>query len=237
MEDRYKGGIIVMARRSLSDEELQKISNKDWKNTPIFSSDEKFASRAKNLTGPRTLEGKVRSLQNLRVGKNKGESVAMSHGGYIMRLLDQEEQEMYEKFREDFDKDYEINASADQTILELVLIDKVRLYRVMRSQFQNPSVDIDRPLTEITNRLNKNLDALGALRKQRLKQDERTNAISIGTIAQQFARELMSGSLQEDLKGQREEEEEFLRNKRVRESSKTIDAEYEVVEEDAGGDE
>jgi hypothetical protein len=220
-----------MARRKLSEEEKEKIANKEWKQTPIFTSDEKLAYRAKNLTGPKTPEGKIRSLQNLRCGRNKGDMPRMSHGGYIMRLLDQEEQDMYQQYKDEFLKDYDINESADGTILELILIDKVRLYRVMRAQFENPSMDIDRPLTEITNRLNKNLDALGALRKQRLKQDEQTNTISIGTLAQQFARELMSGSLQEELQKQQEEEARFLSEKKKREAQ-TIDAEYEVVEED-----
>jgi hypothetical protein len=222
-----------MARRRLTEEEKSEIANKDWKQTPIFSSDERLIKRAKNLTGPKTPEGKAKALQNLRVGRNKGEIPYMSHGGYIMRLLDQEEQEMYEQFKKEFLEDYDINESADSTILELILIDKVRLYRVMRAQFDNPSMDIDRPLNEITNRLNKNLDALGALRKQRLKQDEKLTAISIGTIAQQFHKQLLDGVLQQERDEAEEEERRFLEKKkqRERESLTTIDAEYEVVDD------
>jgi hypothetical protein len=225
-----------MTVRSLTEEEKLKIASKEWKQTTIYTSNPQTAARAKNLTGPKTVEGKMKSLANLRTGQNNQSQAATKHGGYIMRLLDQDEQEMYQQFAEEFKKDYDINESADKTILELVLIDKVRLYRVMKAQFQSPSMDIDRPLTEITNRLNKNLDALGALRKQRINQDDKLTAISIGTLAQQFARELMSGSLQEDLQQQREEEEAFLSRKKVREAQ-TIDAEYEVVEEDGGEEE
>jgi hypothetical protein len=225
-----------MARRRLTEEEKSEISNKEWKQTPIFTSDEKLANRAKNLTGPKTPEGKARALQNLRVGRNKGEIPTMSHGGYIMRLLDQEEQEMYEQFKQEFLDDYDINESADSTILELILIDKVRLYRVMRSQFDNPSMDIDRPLSEITNRLNKNLESLGALRKQRLKQDDKLTAISIGTIANQFYKQMLSGDLQEEKDAADEEERRFLERKlqRERESQQTIEAEYEVVDDGNG---
>jgi hypothetical protein len=227
-----------MARRSLSDDELKEIANKEWKKTPIFTSDEKLANRAKNLTGPRTPEGKMRALQNLRVGKNKGEGPPMSHGGYIMRLLDQEEQEMYEKFKQEFLNDFDMNDSADSTILELILIDKVRLYRVMKAQFQNPSIDIDRPLTEISNRLNKNLEALGATRKQRLNQDDKLTAISIGTVAQQFFREMLNGDLQAQQDEAAEEEKRFLEQKAKRErESKTIEAEYEVVDDGEQGEE
>jgi DNA-binding FadR family transcriptional regulator len=103
----------------------------------------------------------------------------------------------------------------------------------MRAQFDNPSMDIDRPLNEITNRLNKNLDALGALRKQRLKQDEKLTAISIGTIAQQFHKQLLDGVLQQERDEAEEEERRFLEKKkqRERESLTTIDAEYEVVDD------
>lgn len=226
-----------MPRRSFTDEELNEIANKEWKQTPIFTSDEKVAYKAKNLTGPKTPEGKKRALQNLRVGKNKGESSPMSHGGYIMRLLDQEEQEMYEQFKKEFLDEFDINESSDGTILELVLIDKVRLYRVMKAQFQNPSMDIDRPLTEITNRLNKNLESLGTLRKQRLKQDEKLTAISIGTISKEFWRQMLDGDLQQEQDEMEEEERLFLEKKQQRErerGSNTIDAEYEVVDDGNG---
>jgi hypothetical protein len=221
-----------MSRRRLTEEEKQDISNKEWKKTPVFTSDERVAHQAKNLTGPKTAEGKARSLANLRVGRNKGEGPKMSHGGYIMRLLDQDEQEMYAQFRKEFEDDYDINDSADQTILELVLIDKVRLYRVMRAQFEKPSIDIDRPLNEITNRLNKNLDALGALRKQRLQQDERATAISIGTVSQQFFKELMNGKIKLEREQAEEEEIEFLARKKEREALTIVDAEYEVIDDD-----
>jgi hypothetical protein len=155
-----------------------------------------------------------------------------------MRLLDDDEQELYQELKEKYMKDYgqDINSSADEAILELVLIDQVRLYRVMRAQFDNPSMDIDRPLNDISTRLNKNLESLGALRKQRLKQDDKLTAISIASIAQQFAREINGGGLQAQLDAQAEEEKNFLAKKKEREA-KMYDAEYEVVDENEPTDE
>lgn len=219
-----------MARRRFTDEELEQIANKDWKVTPIFSSDEKFAAQAANLTGPRTVEGKKRSLQNLRVGKNKGEGPPMSHGGYVKRILDQDEQDLYESRRETYLKDYDINGSADELLLHMILIDEVMYYRMLRRQFENPSLDIDRPLNECSARLNKNLDSLGALRKQRLKQDEKLTAISIATIAQQFSREMMAGEIQAQIEKEREEEKRYLEDKQKRErESMTVEADYEEI--------
>lgn len=228
-----------MARRRFTSEEIEEISNKDWKKTPIFTSDEKVAYRAKNLTGPKTPEGKAKSLMNLRVGKNKGEAGNMSHGGYVKRILDEDEQELYEERKAAYVKDYgDFNSSADEILLHMILIDEVMLFRMMRRQFENPSIDIDRPLNECSTRLNKNLDALGALRKQRLKQDEKLTSISIATIAQQFARELMGGSVQQQLDAQAEEERQFLESKRQRDKSLIVDASfYEIVEETEEADE
>lgn len=223
----------MLARRRFTDEELEQIANKDWKVTPIFSSDEKFAAQAANLTGPRTVEGKKRSLQNLRVGKNKGEGPPMSHGGYVKRILDQDEQDLYESRRGTYLKDYDINGSADELLLHMILIDEVMYYRMLRRQFENPSLDIDRPLNECSARLNKNLDSLGALRRQRLKQDEKLTAISIATIAQQFSKELMAGDIQAQLAKEMEEEKRFLEEKKKRErEAMTVEADYEDINPD-----
>ncbi|MNV54152.1 hypothetical protein D3C71_1463260 [compost metagenome] len=157
----------------------------------------------------------------------------MSHGGYVKRILDQDEQELYESRKAVYEKDYgDFNGSADELLLHMILIDEVMYYRMLRRQFENPSLDIDRPLNECSARLSKNLDSLGALRKQRLKQDERLTAISIATIAQQFSRELMGGEIQARVDAEIEEERKFLEAKRQRErASQTVEAEYEEIED------
>jgi hypothetical protein len=222
-----------MTRRKLTDEELEQIAEKKWKKTPIFTSDEKVAYRAKNLTGPKTKEGKMRALKNLEVGRNSSENGSnFKHGGYIKKILNEDEQEIYFERKKEYMKDYDINASADEIILHTVLMEEVILYRLYKKQAEKPSLDIDRPLSECTKRLSKSLEDLGALRKQRLKQDDKTTTLNIATIAQQFHRELTSGNLTALLQQQQEEEKKYLEDKRNRETGPEVidvevDDEYE----------
>jgi hypothetical protein len=199
-----------MARRHLSEEERHKIASREWKRVRIWTSDEKLIKRAKNLTGPKTKEGKMRSLQNLQVGRNSMDKPTnFRHGGFIRRILNEEEQEWYMQRREDYLKDYDINQSADEARLHTVLMEEVIQYRLWKRQSENPSMDIDRPLTESDRRHRVALEDLGALRKQRLKQDDKISAINIATLAQQFFRNVQSGSIQEILDAQKSEEEEY----------------------------
>lgn len=223
-----------MAKRKLTEEEIAEAAKKEWKKTPIFTSDEKLAYKAKNLTGPKTVEGKMKSLQNLQPGSSPGGIV--KHGGYIRKILTDDEHEYYQMREEQYRKDYDINNSADEIMLQQVLMEEVIYFRLQLKVAEKPSTmeQIQRPLSECTARLHRNLDALGALRKQRLKQDDKINAISIGTLAQQFAKELMAGSVHDDLKETAEEEKAFLELKAKRERermSHTVDAEYEVVDD------
>jgi hypothetical protein len=98
-------------------------------------------------------------------------------------------------------------------------------------QSRNPSVDIDRPLNESFGRLQKALDSLGALRKQRLKQDDKVASLNIATIAQAFAREISQGSITDEVLKLRQEEEEFEKSR-----TKDINDRYVVVEEDDDGE-
>lgn len=217
-----------MARRNLSEEEKSKIAEKEWKKKPIFTSDPTVAYRAKNLTGPKTVEGKKRALANLQVGRNPGDNGDMKkHGGYINRILNEDEQELYHARREVYERDYDINESADEITLHMVLMEEVKMYRLQKYQFENPSADLDRPISECHRRLRTGLEDLGALRKQRLKQDDKVASVNIATIAQQFARELMAGSVEQEILDARKEEEEF--NKR---RTKDINDHYIVVEEE-----
>lgn len=217
-----------MTRRQLSDEELDNISQKDWKKSTIYTSNEKTANRAKNLTGPKTVEGKKRALKNLQVGRNSSDSPTnLRHGGYVRKILNEDEQEYYFSRQEDYLKDYDINRSADEITLHTALMEEVILMRLYTKQANNPSTDIERPLTDCSRRLNIALENLGALRKQRLKQDDKVASVNIATIAQQFAREITQGSIAEELQKARDEEAKFLKEQK---SSDIND--YEVGEAD-----
>jgi hypothetical protein len=221
-----------VTRRKLNDDELEQIASKDWKKTAIFTSDEKLAYKAKNLTGPKTVEGKKKALKNLQVGRNSSDSPTnLRHGGYVKKILNEDEQELYYSRREDYMKDYDINGSADEIILHTVLMEEIIYYRLMMKSANNPSVDIERPLNDCTRRLRTALEDLGALRKQRLKQDDKVASLNIATIAQAFARELNQGSVEQELLKLRQEEEEFEKKR-----TKDINDRYVIVEEDEDGE-
>lgn len=222
-----------MTRRKLTDEELEGLSNKEWKKTPIFTSDEKLAKRARNLKGPQTVEGKKRALKNLQVGRNSSDSPTnLRHGGYIKKILNEDEQELYETRREQYLNDYDINGSADEMTLHQVLMEEIIYYRLMQKQADKPSLDIDRPLNDCTRRLRTALEDLGALRKQRLKQDDKVASVNIATIAQQFMREISAGSIEDELRKAREEEEKFLLEKKTKDINDygVEDDEEEVID-------
>jgi hypothetical protein len=218
-----------MTRRKLNEDEMDNLANKEWKKTPIFTSDEKLAYKAKNLTGPKTVEGKKKALANLQVGRNSSDSPTnLRHGGYVRKILNEDEQVYYFERQEKYLQDYDINGSADEIILHTAIMEEVILMRLYTKQANNPSIDIERPLTECTRRLRTALEDLGALRKQRLKQDDKVASLNIATIAQQFARELMQGSVEEELRKAREEEEKFLLEKK----SNDINDRYVIVQEE-----
>lgn len=204
-----------MVRRKLNDDEVQDIANKEWNKTVIFTSDEKLAYKAKNLTGPKTVEGKKKALANLQVGRNSSDSPTnLRHGGYVRKILNEDEQEYYFERQEAYLKDIDVNGSSDEIILHTAIMEEVILMRLYTKQAKNPSVDIERPLNDCTRRLRTALEDLGALRKQRLKQDDKVASLNIATIAQQFARELMQGSIEDELRKAREEEEKFMLEKK-----------------------
>jgi hypothetical protein len=218
-----------MVRRKLNDNEMDNFAQKEWKQTPIFTSDEKLAYKAKNLTGPKTVEGKKKALANLQVGRNSSDSPTnLRHGGYVKKILNEDEQEYYFERQKMYLNDIDVNSSADEIILHTVLMEEVILMRLYTKQANNPSVDIERPLNDCTRRLRTALEDLGALRKQRLKQDDKVASLNIATIAQQFARELMQGSVEEELRKAREEEEQFLLEKK----SSDINDRYVIVQEE-----
>src|SRR5579875_2042549 len=138
-----------MARRKLTEEEKERIANKEWKKTPIFTSDEKLAYRAKNLTGPKTVEGKKRALANLQIGRNPGDNGDMrKHGGYVHKILNEDELELYNSRRAVYERDYDINESADEIVLHTVLMEEVKYYRLQKYQAEHPTADLERPIND-----------------------------------------------------------------------------------------
>lgn len=217
-----------MTKRRLTDEEIEKAAQKEW--------EQKVAEGTNfGVAGPKTEEGKKKALQNLQTREMPKRKNVTAGGSwrYVENILDSDELELYNQRREDYLRDYDINSSADEITLHQALMEEVIYYRLMTRQANKPNLDLNKALDACSKRLNTALENLGALRKQRLKQDEKFQAVSIATIAQEFAREQIRGDIRDEIAEQDREEEEFLRKKREREY---VDAEFTEVDEEESGD-
>lgn len=218
--------------RALTDEEIEEIAEKDWKEQNHEHKDSSKNKRYKNLSGPKTLEGKKRALQNLRPAASKTDTQLKltKHAGYLRELLNDSEREFYEERREKYIEDFELNESSDDSLLAMCLMEEVMYRRLMLYQAESPSKPIDRPLKECQDRLLKALKALGMTREQR--QGQKVNVQhSISELAERVALEYKQDA--DKLAEQAKEEEELMRKRQERlNSSDVIDIEYEAVDDD-----
>jgi hypothetical protein len=96
--------------RTLTNTEIEEIASKEWKEQHHRTSvSPRKNQRLKNLTGPKTVEGKKRALQNLRPNTARPAEVPRTHGGYILRILNDEEREFFEERRKKYLEDFELN--------------------------------------------------------------------------------------------------------------------------------
>jgi len=232
-------GGFSMARRELTPEEIEKSASKEWKKPSkkkaiVTISEEngeiniKKIKNLSNLTGPVTEEGKKKSLANLRAGGYPAQTV--KHGGYIKRILSEDELDFYNMRKESYLSEFDLNQSSDEIVLNLVLIDEVIVYRLLKRLNDKPSLldEISRPLNEAQQRLHKNLDGLAMLRKQRINQDRMDKEMSIIKLANDIMKN--QASVLKQRENEVKEEEEFLRQKALRD--RTINVDFEEVEED-----
>lgn len=228
----------MIGKRRLTDEEIDEIASREYKvqnkrkytiridNERSPEEIAKITSKIKcikNLSGPKTLEGKKRSLKNLKPGGYPKQLV--KHGGYIRKVLDEHELEFYNMRKETYLNEFDLNSSSDEILLNMVLVDEVIIYRLLSKQIDQPTLNIDRPFSEAQGRLHKNLDGLAMLRKQRITQDRMDRQTSIVQLAQEVARQ--KSKILQQIQEEEEEERLFLENR-------TIDVEAAPA---VGGDE
>lgn len=222
--------------RKLTDEEIDEIANKEWKEqvvktSPIPSVDK----RLKNLTGPKTKEGKKRALANLRPArKATPQEVQVSEAvaetaldvptGMLPCLLDKAEETFVAERQAMYFNDFELNESADRSLLNLVLYHEIMLRRAMIYQSEHPSKDISKQIKVCQENLISALKSLGMLREQRvgMKIDVKQ---SVADLAEKVSLEIAKS---ERLK---KEEIELMKKKGL-----VIDAEFsEAAEDDSDG--
>lgn len=215
----------------LDEEKIEEIANKEWKKPTIFTNDERFAKKIKNLTGPKTVEGKKKALQNLRPAPSleEGSRIAMKHGGYVHALLTKDEIEFYEERKSKYLKDFELNDSSDEALLRAVLMEEVIWYRLMKKRVEKPTLDLDRPINDCMKRLRESLKALGMTREQRQGFNVNIRA-SIADLVDRVEREFYLD--EEKMRELDEEELRMIEEKRERERNMTIDADFTILDQE-----
>lgn len=209
--------------RQLTEEELEEYASKEWKEQGVKHSDDPSeAKKLKNLTGPKTEEGRKKALKNLRPIKSKKAAPnpaykkvpGMTHGGTVKALLNEEEKEIFEQRVKSYLEDFDVNDSSDNVLLTMTVMEEIIWRRLLLYQFQNPKMNVDKQISESQNRLRNNLKTLGMTREQRqgLKINVET---SISDLATRFVKEIEL--LEEQSVDYKEEEEEVLRRQRERE--------------------
>lgn len=218
--------------RLLTNDEIDEASEKEWKEQNHTHEDPKKNNSLQNLTGPKTKEGKKRALQNLRPAASKTDAdlAKTKHAGYLRELLNEDERTFYERRKEEYIKDFDLNESSDVALLNMCLMEEVIYRRLMLYQAENPSKSIDKPLNECQKRLRESLKSLGMTREQRQGQKVSVTH-SISDLAERVMHELEYDT--EKLILMEEEEKELMRKKKDRDQDNIVDAEfYEDINDD-----
>lgn len=108
---------------------------------------------------------------------------------YILALLPEDEKKSYQLLKERFLGDFELNTSSDEILLQNLIIDELnRLKLVQKKMLKPDDKDIDTLLEGCIGRINRTLELLGMLRKQRLSQKEKAES-SLADLIVQFDKE------------------------------------------------
>lgn len=224
----------------LDEETIESVANTEWETNPFvvdeseLSPEEQVVAR---LTGPKTVEGKKRALQNLRP-RSKKNSPAET-GDFFKALMTKDEIAFYEQRREKYLRDFDLNDSSDEALLMAVLMEEINWYRLVKRQAEKPTANLDKQLNDCMKRLRESLRALGMTRDQRQGVNINIRA-NIADLVDRIERDFNSD--QEWLKKLEEEEEKMLEEKKKREERMTIidaeivDADYEIVDKEGGGE-
>jgi len=200
---KFEPSPLVM--ENLPEEQIQEILEKQW-----IPREKQF----KQLTGPKTIEGKRKALANLTTKKKLKLSETPESGGHVKKLLTRDEQKYYDMRRAKYLADFELNDSSDEILLEQVLWLEIMIYRLMEEKSKKKNADVEKQIEKLNSTLRATLANLGMLREQRLKQHEEVTQ-TIADLVVQFDKERWLHKLAEYEKEEREE----LRRKKERDDT------------------
>lgn len=203
---RYLNGTLTM--QPLSPEKIEERKKQEWKERDIDIPDdlpEGKKNSLKNLTGPKTEEGRAKALMQLRPPRNvpKEENPELL---MIGSLLTVEEKEFYVYRKQQYLKDFELNDSSDWKLLDSVLMEEIYERRVRALMLTGMNRDYDEILNNINKRRNDALKNLGITRADRIKNKDVLGK-SIADVVKNFDKKRKTDMQQKQQKYDIEEEE------------------------------
>lgn len=127
----------------------------------------RLGARISNLTGPKTVEGRLKSLANLKNGRAKKKKFKVNlDDPNLAFLIGDDERALYAKKKQEYEEDFEFNNSSDQSILSQILMVEIELFRLRKRQleyYQNS--DKDKKLTDPSDKILKKTGELQGLIK------------------------------------------------------------------------
>lgn len=155
----------------------------------------RLMARISNLTGPRTVEGRLKSLSNLRNGRlPKQRKVRLNlDDPNTAFLMDDNEKALYKQKKSEYESDFDFNNSSDKSIVSQILMVEIELFRLRNKQLEyyvgyeknkklvDPSEKINRKMSELQSLIK----TLGADRKLR-KGGRENRGSDVATISADF---------------------------------------------------
>jgi hypothetical protein len=190
------------------------------------------------IASPKTKEGKKKSLRNLRTNAPKDfeydendfpdienlpdkENLPISYMS-MHKVLDEEERAYYIRQWVDYGAEFEMNTSADESLLHKLVLEAIVYNRLVRNQLSNPGTDLSKQMSECSKRHGEALKNLGISRTQRLGSKTGTED-NIASLVQAFDKDKII-EIETIEKEYESEEDELLRRKQLE-----IDKEFEEI--------
>jgi hypothetical protein len=139
---------------------------------------EQLAKKTWKPRGPKTQEGRQNSLRNLRpnVGDLDDEDIADIPDGEKLpmhklgnySILNTTERNYYTDKWVQYTNEFEMNTSADEALLDTVVMEEIVSARLYKTQLTTPKEDLSKQMSESAKRRNDAIKSLGISRTQRL---------------------------------------------------------------------
>ena len=227
-------------RRKFTAEEISDIAKKEWKQvTPtedVIYDKRKIKRMVGNLTGPKTEEGKKKSLSNLRpfISNEEKKEFYKEFGPYAGALMDDYERDYFRQRRDELlnSDAFDLDPVVDINLVLMVVMDEIILHRLFKQSAEKPSQQsITRQITDVQKRYRANMKALDVTREQRnaTREDDAINSLAA------VVRELQQNKNKRLARQQMYavEEEQLLRQRELRSPIEDIvDADVDDIDEE-----